>query len=114
MKLLDSYKNYLNHETNEILICHPSFMFKLYIYFLRLYIPKDIWNVIEFLDSYEKINDKYDFGLDNENFDNFKIKYTATKGEKEVVDCDDNIINTPTSDKPIPILKKNHLNNIDL
>ena len=54
----DYVKSITNIDSHLILLHMPSLIFKIYFYFLRIYINKDIWNLIQFsdnsIDNYDK------------------------------------------------------------
>ncbi len=65
----------------------PSFMFKLYFYFLRIYINKEIWNQIQFINSYESLNEKYDLEIGEDYYNNKNMNVISK-----------NILEEPTKD----------------
>jgi hypothetical protein len=62
-------------------------MFKLYFYFLRIYINKEIWNQIQFINSYESLNEKYDLEIGEDYYNNKNMNVISK-----------NILEEPTKD----------------
>jgi hypothetical protein len=52
-------KKITNLDSNGIIFFQPSFIFKMYTYFTRIYIDKQIWNLIEFINTYDELNQKF-------------------------------------------------------
>jgi hypothetical protein len=62
-RLINSVLETHNLTSYEIVLFRPSLMFKLYLYILRMYIDKDLWNKITYLESFDELNEKFDFEL---------------------------------------------------
>ena len=89
VKIVNCYNNIL-WENIEIIILEPSMIFKLYFLFLRVYIPKNIWDRIVYYKDIDELKVFYEVSKEDFNtkrYDLFLFSLKKIYNNNDNVEC---------------------------
>lgn len=83
----DSLANFTKLNSHEIVFYLPSFIFKCYLYVIRIYIKKEIWNNFIFCNNLIDLNENYFFDLNEDyqlNISEYPNRSNINKGSNRL------------------------------